>query len=197
MRKTTIGVIGNASRPGHDLPPAVLAHAEAVGAAIARAGAVLVTGGTGGVMAASSKGASEAGGFTVGFLPQADLSHANPHLDLAFPTGLGTVRNVLTARCCDALIVVGGGVGTLNEITVAYDSGVSVIALSGSGGFADRLRGMLIDGAWLDDRRAVAVSFADDPEAAVALALTRATEPRAGTRLGAFIGAAGACPPTR
>src|SRR5581483_9700574 len=96
----------------------------------------------------------EAGGLTVGFLPHADAAHANPYLDLVFPTGLGTVRNVLTARCSDAVIVVGGGVGTLNEMTLAYDYAVPIIALSGTGGWADRIRDVLIDG-YLDERRVV------------------------------------------
>ncbi|KAA9132357.1 TIGR00725 family protein [Microbacterium caowuchunii] len=191
MRRTTIGVLGNASRPGTTLDPALLALATEVGREIARAGAVLVTGGTGGVMAAASEGAQSAGGFTVGFLPQADYEHANPHLDLAFPTGMGTIRNMLTARCCDSLIMVGGGVGTLNEVTIAYDVGTPVVALAGSGGWADRIRPTLIDDAWLDERRVVAIDFAPTPAAAAERALARVAEPRATGRLAAFIGAGG------
>ena len=175
-----IGVIGRAQRPGDELPEHLLRAAEAVGAAIGASGAALVTGGTGGVMEASCKGARSRGGLTVGFLPQGDASHANPYVDLVFPTGLGTVRNVLTARCADAVIAVGGGVGTLNEITFAYDYAVPIVALTGSGGWADRLRPVLLDDAYLDERKVVAVTFADTPEDAVAQALQRAAEPRAG-----------------
>ncbi len=191
MRRITIGVIGKASRPGEVLGAALLSLAEEVGREIAGHGAVLVTGGTGGVMAAASRGAQEAGGFTVGFLPQHDHAHANPHLDLAFPTGMGTIRNLLTARCCDALVMVGGGVGTLNELTNAYDVGAPVVALSGSGGWADRIRSTLIDDSWLDERRVVALDFAATPAAAVTRALARAAEPRAEGRLSAFTGAGG------
>jgi len=191
MRKTTIGVIGNASRTGETLPPKLLLLAEEVGRQIAAVGAVLVTGGTGGVMAAASKGAQEQGGLTVGFLPQNDHAHANPHLDLAFPTGMGTIRNLLTARCCDALVMIGGGVGTLNELTIAYDSGTPVVALSGSGGWADRIRQSLIEDRWLDERRVVALDFASTPLAAVTKALSRSTEARPKGRLSAFIGAGG------
>jgi uncharacterized protein (TIGR00725 family) len=175
-----IGVIGRAQRPGDELPEALLTAAEAVGAAIAKHGAVLISGGTGGVMEASARGAKQAGGLTVGFLPQGDASHANPYIDLVFPTGLGTVRNVLTARCADCLVVVGGGVGTLNEITLAYDYAVPIVALSGSGGWADRLRQVLLDDAYLDERRVVAMTFAATPEEAVDQALARAVEPRVG-----------------
>ncbi len=187
----TIGVIGRSSRPGESLPTAVLDAAHRVGAGIARAGAALVSGGTGGVMEASCKGAKEAGGLTIGFLPYADKAKANPFVDLAFPTGMGTVRNMLTARGCDSLVMIGGGVGTLNEVTIAYDSGVPVVVLEGTTGWADKLRAALEEGRWLDERRVVAISFAQTPEDAVVAALERAREPRFGTRLEAHIGWAG------
>lgn len=191
MLRTTIGVIGSAARPGVDLPASLLRAAEEVGRLVAERGAVLVTGGTGGVMEAASRGAQGAGGLTVGFLPQADRSHANDYLDLAFPTGMGTIRNMLTARCCDALVMLGGGVGTLNELTVAYDVGTPVVALRGSGGWADRIGSTLIDGAWLDERRVSALAFADSPAEAVDLAIRRSTEPRRTGGVTAFTGAAG------
>jgi uncharacterized protein (TIGR00725 family) len=175
-----IGVVGRAQRPGEELPAPLLDAAEAVGRAIAAHDAVLISGGTGGVMEASARGAKRAGGLTVGFLPQADESHANPYIDLAFPTGLGTVRNVLTARCSDALIAVGGGVGTLNEITFAYDYAVPVVVLSGSGGWSDRLRPVLVNGRFLDEREVVAITYAFSPAEAVELAIARAAEPRPG-----------------
>lgn len=191
MRRVTIGVIGRASRAGEEFPPLLAELAYAVGEEIARTGAVLVSGGTGGVMASASQGAHDAGGLTIGFLPQPDYSHANPHLDVAFPTGMGTMRNILTARCCDSLIMIGGGVGTLNELTVAYDAGTPVVALAGSGGWSDRIRGALIDGRWLDERRVVELGFAETPSAAVGLALARSGEARPSGRLTAFAGAAG------
>lgn len=187
----TIGVIGRSWREGEVLPESVLTAALEVGREIASAGAVLVSGGTGGVMEASCRGAKEAGGLTVGFLPYADKAKANPYVDLAFPTGMGTIRNILTGRCCDAIVMIGGGVGTLNEVTIAYDSGVPLVVHEGTTGWADRLREALIDGEWLDDRRALPISFASTPAEAVRLAVTRAVEPRVGSRLGAHVGLAG------
>jgi uncharacterized protein (TIGR00725 family) len=192
VRRTTIGVIGNASRPGVELPAALLETATEVGRHVAEAGAVLITGGTGGVMEAASKGAHEAGGLSIGFLPQADLSHANPYLDVALPTGMGTLRNVLTARCCDALVMVGGGVGTLNELTIAYDVGTPVVAIRGTGGWSDRIVRSLVDGRWLDERRVAELELADDPRSAVARALEATTRPRRTGGLTAHAGHAGA-----
>lgn len=192
MRKTTIGVIGNAARPGVELPAALLDAAREVGAHIARSGAVLVTGGTGGVMEASAEGAKSVDGLTIGFLPQADFSHANDFTDIAFPTGMGTMRNILTARCCDALIMVGGGIGTLNELTIAYDVGTPVIVLRGTGGWADRIASSLVDGRWLDERRVSELEFADSPADAVRDALAAVHRPRRASALQAHTGHAGA-----
>ncbi|GAA1466496.1 TIGR00725 family protein [Microbacterium thalassium] len=186
-----IGVIGRSWREGEYLPAHVLEAAERVGRGVAASGAALVSGGTGGVMEAACKGAFEAGGLTIGFLPYADPAKANPYVSLVFPTGMGTMRNVLTARCCDAIVMVGGGVGTLNEVTIAYDSGVPVVVVEGTTGWADRLRDAVTDGEWLDDRKVTPLSFVSDPDDAVAIAMERAREPRAGSRLGAFTGWAG------
>ena len=79
-----VAVVG-AGEAGTDL----LADAEAVGRALARAGAILVCGGRGGVMEAASRGAVEEGGIAIGLLPDGDRAHANPFLTVSVPTGLG------------------------------------------------------------------------------------------------------------
>lgn len=191
MRRTTIGVIGSSGEaPGSD-GAVIMRVAQEVGAQIAAAGAVLVSGGTTGVMAAASRGAHEAGGTTVGFLPDADYARVSEHVDIAFPTGMGTIRNLLTARCCDAVIMINGGVGTLNELTIAYDFGTPVVVVEGTGGWADRIRPALIDDTWLDERRAVAITFAATAQDAVASAVRRAAEPRRAASLPVFAGPAG------
>jgi uncharacterized protein (TIGR00725 family) len=187
----TIGVIGRSWRDGEVLPAHVTDAAYEVGKFIAEAGAVLISGGTAGVMEASCHGARDAGGLTIGFLPYTDKTKANEFVDIVFPTGMGTIRNVLTGRCCDAIVMVGGGVGTLNEVTIAYDSGVPVVVLEGTSGWADRLKGSLEDGKWMDDRHVVPLSFSTDPKEAVEIAITRAAEPRTGSRLSAHTGWAG------
>jgi hypothetical protein len=110
-RKLRIGVIG-----GRAADKKTLEAARQVGEIIARAGAVLVCGGLGGVMAAAAAGARKADGLTVGILPGNDPAEANTHIDVPIATGLGYTRNSLVAMNSDALIAVDGGYGTLSEI---------------------------------------------------------------------------------
>jgi len=100
-----------------------------VGRAIGRAGAVLVCGGLGGVMAAAAKGAREVGGRTVGLLPGPDADAANRWIEVPVPTGLGEARNVLVVRAGEAVIAIGGSWGTLSEIALARKIGRSVVTL--------------------------------------------------------------------
>lgn len=103
--------------------------AEAVGRALAGAGAVVVTGGLGGVMAAACRGATTADGLTLGLLPGTDRREANPWVAVALPTGMGELRNGLVVRAADAVIAVGGGYGTLAEVALALRAGTPVVGL--------------------------------------------------------------------
>lgn len=175
--KTTIGVIGKNEQHARDVVAGVtMAAAEAIGRLVAERGGVIVTGGRAGVMEAASRGARAAGGLTIGFLPGMEKSGANPYVDIIFPTGLGRARNLLTARCCDALIMVGGSTGTLNELTIAYAEARPVVILRGSGGWADKIETVLHRGRFLDERETVEIAFADTPESAVAQAFALATD---------------------
>lgn len=137
-----------------------------VGLEVARHGAVLLTGGLGGVMEAASKGAQEAGGFVIGIVPQEEKAAANPYCDAVIATGIGSARDFLTAYSADAVIIVGGGAGTLIEAAAAYQKRIPVIAVRGSGGTADK-----VVGTYLDDRRIEDVLGEDSPEKAVDTAL--------------------------
>ena len=144
---------------GGEVPQDVLAAAEAVGAQLVRRGAVVVTGGLGGVMEAACRGARGAGGRTLAILPGDDRGAANPFVDVAVATGMGELRNGLVVRSADALIAVGGGYGTLSEIALALKAGKPVVGV----------------GTWRVD----GVRPAADAAEAVALAL--ALGPRAST----------------
>lgn len=103
--------------------------AEAVGEGLARAGAVVINGGGGGVMAAVSRGAHQAGGLVVGILPGQDRGEANEFVSVALATGLGELRNGLIVRAADVVIAVGGAYGTLSEVALALATGVPVVGL--------------------------------------------------------------------
>jgi uncharacterized protein (TIGR00725 family) len=96
---------------------------------VAEAGAVLVCGGLGGVMEAACRGAQRAGGLTLGILPGRDRAEANPHVDVAIPTGLGEARNALVVHAADAVVAVAGEYGTLSEIALALQAGIPVVGL--------------------------------------------------------------------
>jgi uncharacterized protein (TIGR00725 family) len=119
-----IAVIG----PSRATAP-VAEAAFAVGSLIARRGAILVCGGGGGAMEEACRGARSSGGTTVGILPGPTREDANPFVDIAIPTGMGEARNALVVRAADAVIAVGGGVGTLSEIGLALKMGRPVIGL--------------------------------------------------------------------
>lgn len=107
----------------------LMALAEEVGRLIAKAGAVLICGGLGGVMEGAARGAAAEGGLTIGFLPGSDPRHANPFIRVPLPTGLGEGRNLLVARTADAVIGIGGEWGTLSEVAFARKVGVPVVLL--------------------------------------------------------------------
>lgn len=109
--------------------PATDAAAAEVGRLLAAAGAVVLCGGLGGVMEAVCRGVAEAGGTSVGLLPGGDRRHANPHVTIALPTGLGQARNAVIAAAADSVIAIGRGWGTLSEIGLARRLGRPVVAL--------------------------------------------------------------------
>jgi uncharacterized protein (TIGR00725 family) len=105
------------------------ALAEEIGAGVAAGGAVLVTGGRGGVMEAACRGARSELGMTVGLLPGTDREEANGWVSLAIPTGLGEMRNALVARTADVVIAVAGRWGTLSEVAFARMAQTPVIVV--------------------------------------------------------------------
>jgi uncharacterized protein (TIGR00725 family) len=119
-----VAVIG----PG-EASPAEIEAAEQVGRGLAQAGAVVVCGGLGGVMAAACRGAAAAGGMTIAILPGTDRGAANEWARVAIPTGMGEMRNVLVVRAADAVIAVGGAYGTLSEVALALKTAIPVVGI--------------------------------------------------------------------
>jgi uncharacterized protein (TIGR00725 family) len=145
-----VGVIGTG-----DYEPELYKDAYEVGRLLAERGAVVVCGGLGGVMEAACKGASEAGGVSIGFLPGYSRSEGNPFATYLLPTGLGEMRNLLIIRASDAVIAIGGGFGTLSEIGFALKTGKKIVLLK-SWECIDK-----------ENRYAKSVIYAKDPHEAV------------------------------
>jgi uncharacterized protein (TIGR00725 family) len=123
-RAPYVAVVG----PG-EASPQELHAAEDIGAGLAAAGAVVVTGGLGGVMEAACRGARSRRGRTIGILPGEDREAANGWVEIAIATGLGELRNGLVVRAADALVAVGGAYGTLSEVALALKLGRPVVGL--------------------------------------------------------------------
>jgi uncharacterized protein (TIGR00725 family) len=123
-----VAVIGDGDPRGPDAAR-ILDWAEEAGQLLARAGATVVTGGLGGVMRAASRGAASEGGLVIGILPGSDAAEANEYVQVAIPTGLGVVRNLVVVTAADAALAIGGRHGTLSEIGLALRMGREVVAL--------------------------------------------------------------------
>jgi len=150
---------------GHDDAGCTSNHekmAYETGKEIAKSGAVLITGGLGGVMKAASHGAHDAGGLAVGIIPQNDASFANQYCDIIIPTGMGHTRDFLTALSADGVIVIGGGSGTLTEICASYVHKKPIAALKNSAGVAGKYADQ-----YLDHRNYVKIVGVDSPKEAV------------------------------
>lgn len=170
-RPLVVAIIGKSARDANDpVPPQAIAAAEEVGRLLAQRGAVVVNGGLSGVMEAVSRGAKSAGGLVIGILPGFDKRDANAFVDVALTTGMGFMRNTLVVRAADAVIMISGGIGTLNELTVAYEDKPTVV-LEGTGGWSDRIRDVAYDGKYLEEGRRSELHFAKTPAEAVDLAL--------------------------
>lgn len=137
---------------GGEADSAALALAEEVGRELAAAGAVILTGGLGGVMEAASRGGKAAGGTTVAVVPGIDTRAANRHVDYAIASGMTHGRNVILVHSADAVIALPGSYGTLSEVALALVMGKPVVSV----------------GSWRPDDR---VRVAADAKSAVHMAL--------------------------
>lgn len=120
-----VAVIG-----GSQCSPQEAKLAEEVGRKLAKQGVTLVCGGLGGIMEAACKGASSAGGVTIGILPGGNRQAANSYVQIPIVTNLGEARNVVVVKTAQAVIAIGGGYGTLSEIAHALRNSIPVIGLN-------------------------------------------------------------------
>jgi uncharacterized protein (TIGR00730 family) len=109
-----VSVFGSARTP-RDHPH--YAAGVAIGAALAEAGYAVITGGGPGAMEAANRGASEAGGLSVGLgieLPfEQDL---NEWVDVGIAFRYFFVRKTMFVKYAQAFVILPGGFGTLDEL---------------------------------------------------------------------------------
>jgi len=140
-------VVSGAAETKHCSPRALELSKE-IGREIIRQGGVLVTGATTGIPYWAAIGAKEEAGTVIGISPAAsEKAHIKTYRlpldyhDLIIYTGFDYAgRNLLLARCSDAVITVCGRMGTLNEFTIAFEDKKPTGVLIGSGGTADMVR---------------------------------------------------------
>ncbi len=105
---------------GGSVSDQVRSDAYGLGTLIARQGWILLNGGRdAGVMAASASGAHEAGGITIGILPDSTAGTAGAHIQIPIVTGMGNARNCINVLSSDVVVACPGGMGTLSEIALA------------------------------------------------------------------------------
>lgn len=165
VKKVQILVIGNNENGS---TPELEKISYETGMEVAKAGAVLISGGLGGVMKAACHGARDGDGLTVGIIPQNDASFANEYCDIVIPSGIGLARDFLTALAGDGVIIIGGASGTLSETCAAYMYKKPIVVIKNTGGVADKYADQ-----YLDHRKHVKIIGVNTPKEAVKLILKK------------------------
>src|SRR3954471_18013781 len=93
------------------------AAAEEIGAALARAGYAVITGGGPGLMEAVNKGCCEAGGTSVGLGIELPFEqHINNWVDVGLNFRYFFARKTMFVKYAQAFVVMPGGFGTMDEL---------------------------------------------------------------------------------
>jgi len=122
-----------------------------IGQEIVRQNGILITGATTGIPHTAAKGAKEEGGISIGISPAATYAaHVKTYrlptdyFDFIIYSGFDySGRNLILTKAADAVIIVCGGFGTLNEFTIALEDDKPIGVLSGTCGASDEIYGLL------------------------------------------------------
>ena len=149
--KIKIGVMGSAKGPQTENQK-TRDIARELGREIGRRGYIYIDGSAPGLPNEALLGAKEEGAFTVGISPafseeEHEQEYKNPHEhDMMIYTGMGFMeRDIINIRSSNGTIIVGGGVGTLNELIIAFDEGHPVGVLTSTGVISNSVPHIIVD----------------------------------------------------
>ncbi|MDE1925028.1 MAG: hypothetical protein KGH79_02525 [Patescibacteria group bacterium] len=159
--------ISGAAETGHCGPDAY-DKGVALGAEIAKHGAICVTGATTGFPLWVAMGAKEAGGFVLGFSPaSSEKEHIEQYNlpveyhDVIVYTGFGYPgRDLIFTRSTDAIFFGCGRIGTIHEFTVAFEDNKPVGVYEGSWPTDEEIKIILQNGHRPNDK----IIFGPDPK---------------------------------
>jgi uncharacterized protein (TIGR00730 family) len=149
-----------------------------VGAAAARLGFTVITGGGPGIMEAANRGAKDAGGRSIGcniILPKEQKP--NPYVDRSITFRYFFVRKVMLVKYSQAFVILPGGFGTLDEAFEAltliqtkkiFDFPVVFVGVDYWQPLFDYLRGTLLAGRTINPEDFERLVLTDSVEQVVA-----------------------------
>ena len=171
-----VTVFGSARTPP-DHPQ--YAQGVALGRALAEAGYAVITGGGPGSMEAANRGASEAGGYSVGLGIELPFEQGlNPWVDLGVGFRYFFARKTMFVKYAQAFVCLPGGFGTLDELfeaLVLVQTGkvtrfpVVLLGRDYWGGLLDWLRTAAVDAGTISPGDLDLVAVTDDIDEVVAI----------------------------
>ena len=171
MRKYQIGVMGSVSDLNYSKE--IEQIAEKLGQLIAESGNITMYGAEkdfDSLSTAAARGAKKAGGLTVGvtYGKGKEIWDKDGNTDVIVCSGLerGGGREFVLVNSCDAVIAINGGSGTINELAIAYQLDIPMVAISNCGGWAEKMADQ-----FFDNRKRRPVVGAKTPEEAIASVL--------------------------
>ncbi|GAB2457004.1 TIGR00730 family Rossman fold protein [Xylanimonas ulmi] len=178
-----VSVFGSARTPRDH---ADYAAAERVGHDLVEAGYAVITGGGPGIMEAANKGASQAGGLSIGLGIELPFEQGmNDYVNLGVNFRYFFARKTMFVKYAQGFVVMPGGFGTFDELfealTLVQTHKVTgfPIALVGCdywGGLLDWLRGPVLERGTISEPDLRLLHLTDDPDEAVEYVRVRAEE---------------------
>lgn len=173
MQLKQIWVMGSAADLGYESKIEEIAFA--LGKQLAENGYVLVYWAekdSDSLSTAAARGGKSAGGIVMGITygNTPDIwGEMKQYTDCIVNTGMwrGGGREFVLVSSCDAIITVGGGSGTLNEMTVAYQKKIPIVCMKGTWWRSDKLADQYLDERYKTDPQRFICKGADSAKEAI------------------------------